>query len=37
MTDAGSDLVIDYRVSATEVAIDLTGDGRTLRISAPRS
>ncbi|MBT6371241.1 MAG: hypothetical protein HOJ86_01040 [Acidimicrobiaceae bacterium] len=37
MTDAGSDVVIDYRVSATEVAVDLTGDGRTLRISAPRS
>ena len=37
MTDAGSDVVIDYRVSATEVAIDLTGDGRILRISAPRS
>ena len=37
MTNAGSDVVIDYRVSATEVAVDLTGDGRTLRISATRS
>lgn len=34
---AGADVVIDYWVSDTEVAIDVTGDGRTLRISAPRS
>ncbi len=34
---AGSDVVIDYWVSGAEVAIDITGDGRTLRISAPRS
>ncbi len=37
MAAAGSDVVIDYRVSAAEVAVDLTGDGRTLRISALRS
>ncbi len=37
MAAAGSDVVIDYRVSTTEVAVDLTGDGRTLRISALRS
>ena len=34
---AGADVVIDYWVSDTEVAIDVTGGGRTLRISAPRS
>jgi len=34
---AGSDVVIDYWVSDAEVAIDVTGDGPTLRISAPRS
>ncbi len=34
---AGSDVVIDYWVSGAEVAIDVTGDGRTLRITAPRS
>ena len=37
MAAAGSDVVIDYWVSDAEVAIDVTGDGRTLRISAPRS
>ena len=37
LSDAGSDVVIDYRVSTTEVAIDITGDGRTLRLSAARS
>jgi hypothetical protein len=37
MVAAGSDVVIDYRVTDTEVAVDLTGNGRTLRISAPRS
>ena len=34
---AGSDVVIDYWVSDAEVAIDITGDGPTRRISAPRS
>ncbi len=37
MVAAGSDVVIDYRVTDTEVAVDLTGNGRTLRISAPHS
>jgi len=37
MAGAGSDVVIDYRVSDAEVVVDLTGDGRTLRTSAPRS
>ncbi len=37
MAEAGSDVVIDYRVSDNEVSVDLTGDGRTLRLSAPRS
>ena len=35
MAKAGSDVIIDYRVSDNEVSIDLTGDGRTLRLSAP--
>ena len=34
---AGSDVVIDYWVSDAEVATDITGDGPTRRISAPRS
>ena len=33
----GSDVVIDYWVSDAEVAIDVTGDGPTRRISVPRS
>lgn len=37
LSAAGSDVVIDYRVSTTEVAIDITGDGRTLRLSTARS
>ena len=36
MNASGSDVVVDYRVDAAQVAVDLSGDGRTLRISAPR-
>ena len=36
MNAAGSDVILDYQVSSAEVAIDLSGNGRTLRISAPR-
>ena len=34
---AGSEVVIDYWISDTGVAIDVTGDGPTRRISVPRS
>jgi len=37
MNESGSDVVVDYRVYGGEVAVELRGDGRTLRISAPRS
>ena len=36
MNAAGSDVVVDYRVDKNEVAINLSGNGRKLRISAPR-
>jgi hypothetical protein len=34
---AGSEVVVEFRVTDAEVAVDLTGDGRTIRISSPRS
>ncbi len=37
MNASGSDVVIDYRIDESEVAVELSGDGRSLRITAPRS
>ena len=37
LADAGSEVVVEFRVTDAEVAVDLTGDGRTIRISSPRS
>ena len=33
----GSEIVVEFRVTDIEVSVDLTGNGRTLRISAPRT
>ena len=33
----GSEVVVEFRVTDIEVSVDLTGNGRTLRISAPRT
>jgi hypothetical protein len=30
-------VVVEFRVTDAEVAVNLTGDGRTIRISSPRS
>ncbi|MBJ31520.1 MAG: hypothetical protein CL466_08925 [Acidimicrobiaceae bacterium] len=37
MNASGSDVVIDYRIDESEVAVELSGDGRSLRVTAPRS
>jgi|TARA_B100001105_G_scaffold32579_1_gene22807 hypothetical protein len=37
MTGGGSEVVIAFRITDTEVVVDLTGDGRTIRISSPRA
>ena len=34
---AGSEVVIEFRVTDAEVSVDLTGNGRSLRISVPRT
>ena len=34
---AGSEVVVEFRVTDAEVAVNLTGDGRTIRINSPRS
>ena len=33
----GSEVVVEFRVTDAEVSVDLTGNGRTLRISVPRT
>ncbi|MEC7778618.1 MAG: hypothetical protein VX885_05295 [Actinomycetota bacterium] len=33
----GSEVVVEFRVTDTEVSVDLTGNGRTRRISVPRT
>ena len=36
MLGSGDDIKIDYRVTDTEVQVELHGRGRTARLSAPR-
>lgn len=36
MIDSGSEVVIDYRIEANQVVVDLTGNGQTMRMGAPR-
>ena len=33
----GSEVVVEFRVTDAEVSVDLTGNGRTLRLSVPRT
>ena len=37
MTGGGSEVVVEFSVTGTEVIVDMTGDGRTIRISSPRT
>jgi hypothetical protein len=37
MTGGGSEVVVEFRITDTEIVVDLTGDGRTIRISSPRA
>ena len=37
MADGDSDVVVEFRVTDSEVTVDLTGDGRTIRISSRRT
>jgi hypothetical protein len=37
MAGGDSDVVVEFRVTDGEVTVDLTGDGRTIRISSPRT
>ena len=37
MTGGGFEVVVEFRATDTEVIVDLTGDGHTIRISSPRA
>ena len=37
MAGGDSDVVVEFRVTDSEVTVDLTGDGRTIRVSSRRT